>query len=81
MNRPRDAYKNGDMDTAAIGGKELQLYVDAELQAYGEKLMSGKIGSAIAIDPRTGGILAMVSAPSFDPNLLTGAEKESTLVS
>jgi len=75
MNRPRDAYKNGDMDTAAIGGKELELYVDAELQAYGEKLMSGKIGSAIAIDPQTGGILAMVSAPSFDPNLLTGAEK------
>lgn len=75
MNRPRDAYKNGEMDTAAIGGKELQLYVDAELQAYGEKLMAGKIGSAIAIDPQTGGILAMVSAPSFDPNMLTGSDK------
>ncbi len=75
MNRPRDAYKNGELDTAAIGGKDLELYVDAELQAYGEQLMSGKMGSAIAIDPQTGGILAMVSAPSFDPNLLTGADK------
>lgn len=75
MNRPRDAYKDGTMDTAAIGGKELELYIDAELQAYGEKLMSGKMGSAVAIDPKTGGILAMVSAPSFDPNLLTGAGK------
>ncbi|RQO31793.1 penicillin-binding protein 2 [Taibaiella sp. KBW10] len=75
MNRPRDAYKDGAMDTVASGGKELQLYIDAELQAYGEKLMSGKIGSAVAIDPQTGGILAMVSAPSFDPNLLTGEDK------
>lgn len=75
MNRPRDAYKDGTMDTAAIGGKELELYIDAELQAYGEKLMSGKMGSAVAIDPKTGGILAMVSAPSFDPNLLTGEAK------
>lgn len=75
MNRPRDAYKNGEMDTAAIGGSDLELHIDAELQAYGEKLMSGKMGSAVAIDPRTGGILAMVSAPSFDPNLLTGADK------
>lgn len=75
MNRPRDAYKNGEMDTAAIGGKDLELYVDAELQAYGEQLMSGKMGSAVAIDPKTGGILAMVSAPSFDPNLLTGENK------
>lgn len=75
MNRPRDAYKDGTMDTAAVGGSELELSVDAELQAYGEKLMSGKIGAAVAIDPKTGGILAMVSAPSFDPNLLTGADK------
>lgn len=75
MNRPRDAYKNGELDTSAIGGKELALHVDAELQAYGEKLMAGKMGSAVAIDPKTGGILAMVSAPSFDPNLLTGENK------
>jgi penicillin-binding protein 2 len=74
LNRPRDAYKNGTMDTAAIAGKTLELYLDAELQAYGEKLMQGKMGSAIAIDPKTGGILAMVSGPTYDPNLLSGKD-------
>lgn len=73
LNRPRDQYKNGSLDTPSIAGKTLELYLDAELQAYGEKLMQGKIGSAIAIDPKTGGILAMVSGPSYDPNLLSGA--------
>ncbi len=73
LNRPRDSYKNGTMDTPAIAGKTLELYLDAELQAYAEKLMNGKIGSAIAIDPRTGGILAMVSGPTYDPNMLSGA--------
>ena len=75
LNRPRDSYKDGELDTAAIGGQTLELYLDAELQAYGEKLMQGKIGSVVALDPKTGGILAMVSAPTFDPNLLTGAGK------
>lgn len=74
LNRPRDAYKGGTMDTLPVAGKTLELYLDAELQAYGEKLMQGKIGSVIAIEPETGGILAMVSAPSFDPTLLSGAE-------
>jgi penicillin-binding protein 2 len=72
LNRPRDSYKNGTLDTPSIAGKTLELYLDAELQAYGEKLMQGKLGSAIAIDPKTGGILAMVSAPTYDPNLLSG---------
>lgn len=73
LNRPRDSYKNGAMDTPSIAGKTLELYLDADLQAYAEKLMEGKIGSAVAIDPRTGGILAMVSAPTYDPNLLSGS--------
>lgn len=77
LNRPRDSYKDGEMDTAAIGGQKLELYLDGDLQAYGEKLMSGKIGSVVAIDPKTGGILAMVSAPTYDPNLLTGANKSN----
>lgn len=79
LNRPRDAYKGGTMDTAAIAGKTLSLYLDAELQAYGEKLMAGKIGSAVAIDPKTGGILAMISAPGFDPNLLSGADRSKNI--
>jgi len=73
LNRPRDSYKNGSLDTPSIAGKTLELYLDADLQAYAEKLMEGKIGSAIAIEPKTGGILAMVSAPGYDPNLLSGS--------
>ncbi len=79
LNRPRDSYKDGILDTPAVGGKTLELYLDADLQEYAEKLMKGKIGSAIAIDPKTGGILAMVSAPGFDPNLLSGADRSKNI--
>ncbi|PUZ28944.1 penicillin-binding protein 2 [Chitinophaga parva] len=72
LNRTQGSYENGEFDTAAIAGKNLRLSLDIDLQQLGEKLMRGKIGSVVAIDPRTGGILAMVSGPSFDPNLLTG---------
>ena len=75
FNRPTEPYKRGTLDTPAIAGKSIELYLDAELQAYGEKLMQNKIGSVVAIDPSTGGILAMVSAPSYDPNLLRGKER------
>lgn len=75
FNRPRDPYRNGALDTPAIAGKTLQLYLDASLQEYAEKLMINKIGSVVAIDPKTGGILTMVSSPSFDPNLLRGKER------
>lgn len=75
FNRPRDPYKGGALDTAEIAGRSLQLYLDADLQQYAEKMMANKIGSVVAIDPNTGGILAMVSAPSYDPNLLRGRER------
>lgn len=75
FNRPRDSYKGGALDTPAVAGRSIELYLDAELQAYGEKLMRNKLGSIVAIDPATGGILAMVSGPSYDPNLLTGKER------
>ena len=75
LNRPRDSYLNGKLDTPAVAGKSLQLYVDADLQGYAEKLMSNKIGSVVAIDPQTGGILAMVSSPTYDPNLLRGRDR------
>ena len=74
-NRPRDHYLKGRLDTPAVAGKPLQLYIDAALQEYGEKLMANKLGSIVAIDPSTGGILAMVSAPSYDPNLLRGSDR------
>lgn len=75
FNRPRDPYKGGALDTAEVSGKQLELYMDMELQEYAEKLMANKIGSVVAIDPKTGGILAMVSSPTFDPNLLRGKER------
>ncbi|HRO43119.1 MAG TPA: penicillin-binding protein 2 [Flavipsychrobacter sp.] len=75
FNRPRESYKRGALDTPALAGKTLQLYVDAEMQMYAEKLMANKIGSVVAIDPSTGGILTLVSSPSFDPNLLKGRER------
>jgi penicillin-binding protein 2 len=75
FNRPGDPYKRGALDTQAIAGRSLQLYLDADLQEYAEKLMQNKLGSVVAIDPKTGGILAMVSAPTYDPNLLRGRER------
>lgn len=75
FNRPRDSYKGGILDTPAVAGRSIELYLDADLQAYGEKLMANKLGSVVAIDPSTGGILAMVSSPSYDPNLLRGKER------
>jgi len=74
-NRPRDPYKRGTLDTQEVAGRALQLYVDAELQEYGERLMQNKLGSVVAIEPSTGGILAMISSPGYDPNLLRGSER------
>ncbi len=75
FNRPRDPYRGGSLDTQEVSGKSLELYLDAELQMYAEKLMKNKIGSVVALDPKTGGVLAMVSSPGYDPNLLRGKER------
>ncbi len=75
LNRPIGAYEKGDYDTTAVAGNHLYSAIDIELQQLGEKLMKNKIGSIVAIDPKTGGILALVSAPSYNPNLLTGSER------
>ena len=75
FNRPRDPYKGGVLDSQEISGRQLDLYLDKDLQAYAEKLMGNKIGSIVAIEPQTGGILAMVSSPTYDPNLLRGRER------
>lgn len=68
-------YRNGALDTMAIAGKNLHLGLDIELQMLGERLMQNKIGSIVAIEPATGEILCMVSAPSYDPSLLTGRQR------
>lgn len=67
-------YKNGVFDTSAIRGENLWTSLDLELQKFGEELMVNKKGSIICIEPKTGEILAMVSSPTYDPNLLRGRE-------
>ena len=66
------SYNNSSNDSLVSNGKQLHLSVDSKLQLYIEKLLYGKIGSVVAIEPSSGSILAMASAPTFDPNFLTG---------
>jgi penicillin-binding protein 2 len=71
-NRIKGSFQNGQFDTAAIVGSNLTTTLDADLQEYGEFLMQNMRGSAVAIEPSTGEILAMVSMPTYDPSLLVG---------
>lgn len=72
-NRIVGHYEDGVFDTASVAGRGLKTYIDIELQAMAEKLMTNKVGGLVAIDPKTGGILAMVSGPNYNPNDLTGS--------
>ena len=74
-NRLVGSYEKGEFDTAAIAGRGLRTFIDIELQELAEKLMTNKVGSVVALDPKTGGILAMTSGPNFNPNELTGPDK------
>jgi penicillin-binding protein 2 len=74
-NRTQGRYKNGDFDTVAIAGKNIHLSIDQDLQALGEALMLNKMGSIVAIEPRTGEVLSLVSSPTYDPNLMVGRER------
>ena len=74
-NRVKGKYSNGKFDTLAIPGKDIYLGIDAELQLYGEQLMQNKKGSVVAIDPKSGEILALISSPGYNPNLLVGRER------
>lgn len=72
--RIQGKYEEGLHDKMPVSGQDLTLSIDIEMQAYGEYLMQNKIGSVVMIEPKTGEILAMVAAPSYDPSLLTGRE-------
>lgn len=71
-NQEMGSFQEGRYDTAAIPGNDIYLAIDAELQAYAESLMRHKKGGIVAIEPSTGEILALVSSPAYDPNLLIG---------
>jgi len=75
FNRDIGPYKNGKLDTLPELGKEIHITIDKDLQEYGERLMVGKRGGIVAIEPETGEILAMISGPTYDPNLLVGRER------
>ncbi len=74
-NRLVGSYEKGKFDTAAIPGRSLRTYIDIEVQQLAEKLLEGKVGAVVAIDPKTGGIIAMASGPNYNPNDLTGPDK------
>jgi penicillin-binding protein 2 len=73
--RIQGRYQNGELDTKPVAGKDLKLSIDLELQALGERLMEGKIGSIVAIEPSTGEILCMVSSPTYDPRTMVGRQR------
>lgn len=73
--RIKGKYENGDFDVAPVSGHNLKLSIDWDLQEYGEKLMTGKIGAIVAIEPSTGEILCLVTSPGYDPSLLVGRER------
>ena len=71
----KGSFEQGRLDTAAIIGKNLVSTLNADLQGYGERLLSGKVGSIVAIEPSTGEILVLASSPTFDPGLFVGRER------
>ena len=73
--RIQGKYEDGKYDKSSKPGRDLQLSIDIDLQAYGEQLMKNKVGSVAAIDPATGEILALVSSPTYDPSLLVGRSR------
>lgn len=76
-NRGREIgqFEHGDYDSSAVAGQNITSTLDIDLQLYGEKLMAGKTGSVVAIEPSTGEILSMISSPAYNPNLLSGRDR------
>lgn len=77
FNRDIGKYKDGIWDSLPIQGKDISLTIDKDLQEYGEKLMNGKWGGVVAIEPSSGEILTMISGPTYDPSLLVGRKRSA----
>ena len=75
FNRIIGSYENGKYDVPVEGSQNLYLTIERELQQYGEELFQNKRGGIVAIEPKTGEVLALVSAPSYDPNILVGRKR------
>ena len=73
--RIKGRYQNGKFDEAPVPGRNLTMSIDLELQALGERLMTGKLGSIVAIEPSTGEVLCMVSSPTYDPRIMIGRQR------
>ena len=76
--RIQGSYQNGALDQKPVPGKNLTLGIDSKLQALGERLLEGKIGSIVAIEPKTGEVLCMVSSPGFDPRMMVGRKRSAS---
>jgi penicillin-binding protein 2 len=73
--RIQGSYKNGELDSPPVPGKNLTLGLDLKLQALAEQLLEGKIGSVVAIEPTTGEVLCMASSPNYDPRMMVGRQR------
>ena len=77
FNRVIGPYKEGSLDSLPEMGKNIHITIDKTLQEYGERLMNGKRGGIVAIEPKTGEILSMISGPTYDPSLLVGRQRSA----
>ncbi|QNM84746.1 penicillin-binding protein 2 [Polaribacter pectinis] len=80
FNKVTGSYRDGEKDTLPENGQDLTLTLDIALQEYAQKLMKGKRGGIVAIEPSSGEILALVTAPSYDPNMLVGRKRSKNSV-
>ena len=76
-NRIVGSYEKGLYDSTAIAGRNLSTYIDIDVQVLAERLLKNKLGAIVAIEPQTGGIIAMASGPTYDPNQLTGNQRKN----
>ena len=76
--RIQGSYQDGAYDRKPVAGKNLTLSIDYKLQELGERLLEGKIGSIVAIEPKTGEVLCMVSSPSYDPRMMVGRKRSKS---
>lgn len=74
-NRVKGSFQDGQFDTLPIPGRDITSTIDIAIQRYGEALMTNKRGSIVAIEPGSGEILALVTSPSYDPDLLVGRDR------